>query len=241
MIRFSCPACKCVLESPDHKAKLKINCPKCGQRLQIPSPANKTVLGVPLQPNKTVLGAPLEEQSPIGPAWMTNPPAVQRPLAMSDVLSTPADAFPLDELEVLQTPRKSSREKYCHECGTVIRFRAEICTHCGVRQPDDSPDRGRDQYEPHRATTLLVLGIIGFFTAPFIFGPMAWFMANEDLRKMDNDIMDPHGRSTTQMAKMVGIINTVWAFLIIVLPLVFLAVMFLGCCGLGAMAPAGAH
>src|SRR5262245_56092996 len=52
MIRFVCPACESVLESPDHKAGKKITCPKrgCGQRLQIPGAAvlqarNKTVLG----------------------------------------------------------------------------------------------------------------------------------------------------------------------------------------------------
>jgi TM2 domain-containing membrane protein YozV len=29
---------------------------------------------------------------------------------------------------------KGSDEKYCHECGEVIRARAEICPKCGVRQ-----------------------------------------------------------------------------------------------------------
>jgi TM2 domain-containing membrane protein YozV len=30
---------------------------------------------------------------------------------------------------------KGPNEKYCHECGEVIRARAEICPKCGVRQP----------------------------------------------------------------------------------------------------------
>src|SRR5262245_4380542 len=30
---------------------------------------------------------------------------------------------------------KGANEKYCHECGEVIRARAEICPKCGVRQP----------------------------------------------------------------------------------------------------------
>jgi len=84
----------------------------------------------------------------------------------------------------------------------------------------------------------LVLGIIGFFTIPFAFGPMAWFMANEDLKKMDDGIMDPHGRSTTQMAKMVGIVNTVWAIVLLISPLVVL--FFFGglcCCGAAAGPP----
>jgi NMD protein affecting ribosome stability and mRNA decay len=30
---------------------------------------------------------------------------------------------------------KSADEKYCHECGSVIRLKAEICPKCGIRQP----------------------------------------------------------------------------------------------------------
>lgn len=29
---------------------------------------------------------------------------------------------------------RAANEKYCHECGEVIRERAEICPKCGVRQ-----------------------------------------------------------------------------------------------------------
>jgi TM2 domain-containing membrane protein YozV/DNA-directed RNA polymerase subunit RPC12/RpoP len=46
---------------------------------------------------------------------------------------------------------KGPGEKFCHECGAVIRARAEICPKCGVRQPplrqaalyaEDDPRRG---------------------------------------------------------------------------------------------------
>jgi TM2 domain len=30
---------------------------------------------------------------------------------------------------------KTEAEKYCHECGEIIRAKAEICPKCGVRQP----------------------------------------------------------------------------------------------------------
>ena len=32
------------------------------------------------------------------------------------------------------TVKKTSEEKFCHECGEVIRAKAEICPKCGVRQ-----------------------------------------------------------------------------------------------------------
>jgi DNA-directed RNA polymerase subunit M/transcription elongation factor TFIIS len=53
MIRFTCPACKSVLESPPHKGGDKVACPKCGQRLLIPNPVK------PAARNKTVLGEEL--------------------------------------------------------------------------------------------------------------------------------------------------------------------------------------
>lgn len=30
---------------------------------------------------------------------------------------------------------RNADEKFCHECGAVIRAKAEICPKCGVRQP----------------------------------------------------------------------------------------------------------
>ncbi len=45
MIRFSCPRCQSVLKAHNHKAGSKVACPKCQQRLQIPTlPRNKTIL-----------------------------------------------------------------------------------------------------------------------------------------------------------------------------------------------------
>lgn len=32
------------------------------------------------------------------------------------------------------TPTKSVDEKFCSDCATPIKIRAEICPHCGVRQ-----------------------------------------------------------------------------------------------------------
>jgi DNA-directed RNA polymerase subunit RPC12/RpoP len=56
MIRFQCPTCKAVLSAPDEKAHARSSCPRCGQRVQIPSNPttkprrNRTVLGSLLSP-----------------------------------------------------------------------------------------------------------------------------------------------------------------------------------------------
>ena len=64
---------------------------------------------------------------------------------------------------------KREDEKYCFECGEIIKIKAELCPKCGVRQKNISmftltEDRGR-----WLATLLLcwflgVLGIHRFFT-----------------------------------------------------------------------------
>src|SRR5207247_8575649 len=44
MIRFSCPRCKTILESPDDSAGTAMTCP-CGQRLEVPAPRVKALPG----------------------------------------------------------------------------------------------------------------------------------------------------------------------------------------------------
>jgi DNA-directed RNA polymerase subunit RPC12/RpoP len=39
MIRYTCPSCKTLLESPDHKVGTEVACPTCDERLRVPLPA----------------------------------------------------------------------------------------------------------------------------------------------------------------------------------------------------------
>jgi S1-C subfamily serine protease len=46
MIQFSCPRCEALLSATDAQAGIKVACPKCNQRIQVPQPdQNKTMLG----------------------------------------------------------------------------------------------------------------------------------------------------------------------------------------------------
>ncbi len=69
--------------------------------------------------------------------------------------------------------------------------------------------------KPHRGTTVLVLGILGLVFGCFgvILGPIAWVMGNNDLREMDQGIMDPAGRGNTQAGRICGIIAACWGAL----------------------------
>jgi hypothetical protein len=83
--------------------------------------------------------------------------------------------------------------------------------------------------KPHRATTILVLGILSLIVcAPL--GIFAWIMGNADLKAMETGTMDPAGRSNTNAGRICGIIGTV---LLIVGVVGFLALVVLG--GAGAL------
>lgn len=70
---------------------------------------------------------------------------------------------------------------------------------------------------PHRASTVLVLGILGI--PCFIFGIIAWVSANKDLKMMAAGRMDPAGRGKTNIGKICGIVGIVLAGLILILAL----------------------
>jgi DNA-directed RNA polymerase subunit M/transcription elongation factor TFIIS len=42
MIRYTCPSCKTLLVSPDHKVGTKVACPTCDERLRVPMPDGET-------------------------------------------------------------------------------------------------------------------------------------------------------------------------------------------------------
>ncbi|MEX0702201.1 MAG: hypothetical protein WD069_08905 [Planctomycetales bacterium] len=69
-------------------------------------------------------------------------------------------------------------------------------------------DSGHGGYvAPHRATLVLVLGILGLVVcAPL--GIAAWWMGSNDLRDMRSGRMDRSGESMTQAGQVLGIIGT---------------------------------
>ena len=74
--------------------------------------------------------------------------------------------------------------------------------------------------KPHRAGTVLALGIIGLFVC----GPLciaAWLMGDSDIREMDAGIMDKSGRSTTSTGRSLGILGAILWIIGIVFFIVF--------------------
>jgi hypothetical protein len=86
---------------------------------------------------------------------------------------------------------------------------------------DDRPRRRRRRpdYEEHRGTLILILGICSFVVAPIPFGPIAWFLGNADLKEIRAGRMDPEGESSTQIGRILGMVAS----------LLFLAVILVLC------------
>jgi hypothetical protein len=61
--------------------------------------------------------------------------------------------------------------------------------------------------KPHRATIILVFGILGLVICQ-LFGIAAWVMGNNDLREMDTGRMDPSGRDMTKAGRICGMVAT---------------------------------
>jgi hypothetical protein len=86
-----------------------------------------------------------------------------------------------------------------------------------------SESQGHSQpiiFKPHRAGTILTLGIIGLI----ICGPLciaAWLMGDSDIREMDAGIMDKSGRSTTSTGRALGILGSIIWILMIVFLIIF--------------------
>lgn len=84
--------------------------------------------------------------------------------------------------------------------------------------------------KPHRATTVLVLGILGLVICGLL-GIVAWVMGKNDLKEMDAGGMDPSGRGMTNAGRICGIIATV---LLIIYAVIAMAAVLLGALGAAA-------
>jgi len=112
----------------------------------------------------------------------------------------------------------------CSNCGRRALSASPVCLFCGfnpesgVHPPSRKtidPELGRG--EPHRGALIFGVAIASLFCCGLILGPIAWQMASADLRKMDEGLMDPGGRTLTQMGRIIAIIGTAGAVLAIVL------------------------
>jgi hypothetical protein len=150
----------------------------------------------------------------------------------AQVPSRPAPA-PAQE-EIAEKPRKRATpppEEEEEEPRRPVRRRDD-----DEDEEDDRPSRRRRRgpMAPHRGTMILVLGILSLV----VFQPLgiaAWIMGNNDIKEIDAGRMDPEGRQTTQIGRILGIIATILMCISLVGTLVFCMI-----CGIAGLAGGGA-
>ena len=76
---------------------------------------------------------------------------------------------------------------------------------------------------PHRGGLILALGILGLVVCPLL-GPIAWLLANQDLKEMDAGSVDPEGRGLVEAGRICGIVETA----LLAIPCVIGAVALVG-------------
>lgn len=83
--------------------------------------------------------------------------------------------------------------------------------------------------QPHRGTTILVLGILSLVVCA-VCGPIAWIMANKDIASMEAGLMDPLGLDQTKAGRICGIIGTILFIVGLILGIIYLVfvVVFIG-------------
>ncbi len=65
--------------------------------------------------------------------------------------------------------------------------------------------------KPHRGSAVLVLGILSLvMPCTLVLGIIAWVMGTNDLREMNQGLMDPAGRGLTNAGRICGIIGVCW-------------------------------
>jgi DNA-directed RNA polymerase subunit RPC12/RpoP len=87
MVGFACPTCNTVMSAAANQIGAKIQCVKCGQRLQIPAPPAHTMLATPVPPaasRATSATPPYPQAIPVQPVLPTAPRAHVPPRAGYD-------------------------------------------------------------------------------------------------------------------------------------------------------------
>jgi DNA-directed RNA polymerase subunit RPC12/RpoP len=158
-------------------------------------------------------------------------PCLRSGLVVSRIESNMMDVITCSQCQrQLQLPTQYLGEMVqCPQC--QHRFVASRST-VVVKEPpasrfdehDDDVDIGkwkrqsRTDYQPHRGSMMLALGLISIvggmmFCLPLVVGPIAWFMATRDLRAIRDGWMDPAGESMTRSGQLCGLAASIFLFI----------------------------
>lgn len=196
-----------------------ITCPECQKHLQVPDDlAGKTVQCPECQHTFTAEGIETE----VITSNPKKPPTLPVPTKKGPPRETQRSE---DEERESESPRRRSRRDDEDDDD--------------YERPSRRRTRSRGNYAPHRGGLILAFGIIGLVSGlGIIFGPIAWFMGNADLREISEGRMDPEGESMTQTGRILGMIAAILSIVGILISVGFFGVFFGCACCLPFMAAA---
>jgi predicted Zn finger-like uncharacterized protein len=196
-----------VTECPECQRKLRVPDELLGKKVKCPSCGTTFAAAASEQALPT---APLQEEDTSPPARRKSAPPPEEQYEMEEAPQRRRRAPEPEEDDLDEEPDDEEEEE----------------------EYEERPRRRRRRHlQPHRGTTILVLGILSFFCLTPIFGPMAWVMGSKDLKEMRARRMDRSGEGVTNAGRICGIISTI-LFLIA-------CVFYAGIFGLGIMGGIG--
>ena len=224
MINFSCPACGVKLIVKDDAAGKSARCSNCGETVAIPgghAPAVGTPFPAALPPQQVPTGDQwfcMVDQKRYGPissddlqAWISQGRVTSDDLVWREGMDQWRAAGTVPKLQLGAEPAESPLDELTSALNEPSH-----------RGNSALPKAFQRSLAPHRAGTVLTLGILGLVCC-WICGIFAWTMGNEDLRHMAAGRMDPTGLGSTQAGRICGIISVIMALGGIVLYALILA------------------
>jgi predicted Zn finger-like uncharacterized protein len=195
-LTIQCPHCQRSLNVPDEAAGKMVRCPACQEAFAV------------AQPTPTVTPAPPEPTAPAA-AWDKESSAERRQRDGEEKKKRKRKRYDDDDEEDKQEEEEEERPRKS-------------------KAADDNPfalqnDEGQNRPppRPHRAGTIMALGILSLL---FACVPMAFItvsMANVDLIQMAALKMDPEGKTMTKVGKYLAMASFLWIFLGCLLGCVF--------------------
>ena len=141
---IACPTCDLHIQISEATSGKNITCPKCKQSIIAPViPTSEPKVAKLINEADWKIAPPIESKQNTPSLSEESPRKAERPRR--------------DSL-------KGDDQKYCVECGEIIRVKAEICPKCGVRQPrinNDYDENDDDSYYKNKASSKLPAGLCG--------------------------------------------------------------------------------
>ncbi len=229
LVQVQCPNCSQPLTIPQNSAGQSFQCPTCSQQVTTHPIATPRAWVHPAPIVSTQTGYFPPPPPPL-PQWYVRTPDGKSfgPVPKTELDSWVVDgSVPGDSL-ILQEGASQWQQANLVYPILSNQINNNIVVNVGGDYGGGdyySPSRSGRMKQPHRASLVMTLALLGWF----LFAPLcifAWVMAADDLKQMRLGRMDRSGEGTTHIACIMGMIGTILIGLAVVA--VFLVLLAAG-------------